>query len=52
MISVSVQYSTPDIKFLRANLTQNSKFSDDIIISICSHLFSGEPENKELLKET
>jgi hypothetical protein len=43
-------YSTNEFRFLEANLKQLSKFSDEIIITICSHFFSGDPENEELLK--
>lgn len=50
MISTILQYSTTDIRFLEANLKQTSKFSDEIIIPICTHFFNGEPENQELLQ--
>jgi len=52
MISTIIQYSTSEFIFLEANLKQCSKFSDEIIIPICSHFFDGEPENTDLLKET
>ena len=48
-LSTIIQYSTIDFKFLEANIQQASKFSNEIIIPICDHLFNGEPENKELL---
>ena len=50
MISTIMLYSTNEFRFLEANLKQLSKFSDEIIITICSHFFSGEPENEDLLK--
>jgi hypothetical protein len=50
MISTIMLYSTNEFRFLEANLKQLSKFSDEIIITICSHFFSGDPENEELLK--
>ena len=52
MISIIMLYSTNEFRFLEANLKQLSKFSDEIIITICSHFFSGEPENKELLQKS
>jgi hypothetical protein len=52
MISSILQYSTLDYKFLKTNLKQLSKFSDEIIVPICDHLFNGEPENKDLLEKT
>lgn len=52
MISVILQYSTIDFRFLKANLDQLSKFSTEIIIPICDHFFNGEPENEELLKQS
>ncbi len=51
-LSTIIQYSTLDFKFLEANLQQSSKFSDEIIIPICSHLFGGELENADLLKKS
>lgn len=52
MITSILQYSTLDIRFLETNLKQLSKFSDEIIVPICDHLFNGEPENEELLNTT
>ena len=52
MLSSILQYSTIDIKFLDLSLQQLSKFSDEIIIPICSHLFDGEPESEELLTKS
>jgi hypothetical protein len=52
MISSILQYSTIDFKFLELNLQQLSKFSDEIIITICDHFFDGEPENAELLNKS
>lgn len=43
-------YSTNEFRFLEANLKQLSKISDEIIITICSHFFSGEDENKDLME--
>ena len=52
MISVAVQYSTSDFRFLKANLTQVSKFSDEIIVTICDHFYTGEPEDSKLLEQS
>lgn len=52
MISTILQYSTIDYRFLKANLEQLSKFSDEIIVPICDHFFNGEPEDEELLKKS
>jgi hypothetical protein len=52
MISVILQYSTIDIRFLETNLKQLSKFSDDIIVPICTHLFNGELEDEQKLKQS
>lgn len=52
MISTILQYSTTEIIFLETNLKQCDKFSDEIIIPICSHFFNGQPEDVNLLKET
>jgi hypothetical protein len=49
MISTILQYSTIDFRFLDANLKQLSKFSNEIIIPICTHLFNGEEEDFNLL---
>jgi hypothetical protein len=52
MISTILQYSTIDLRFLEINLKQLSKFSDEIIIPICTHLFNGEPEDVEKLDQS
>lgn len=52
MISTALQYNTNDFRFLKANLTQVSKFSDEVIVTICDHFYSGEPEDAELLQKS
>jgi len=52
MISSILSYCTIDFKFLEVNIKQLSNFSDEIIIPICTHLFSGELENQDLLKKS
>jgi len=49
MITSILQYSTIDYRFLKANLEQLSKFSDEIIVPVCDHLFNGELENRDSL---
>jgi len=51
-LSAILQYSTIDIDFLKLNLTQLSKFSDEIIIPICNSFFDGAPENPELMNRS
>lgn len=46
-ISVLLQYSTIDFRFLEANLRQVTKFSDDVIVTMCERFFNGAPENEE-----
>lgn len=52
MITAIVQYSTLDYRFLKVNLEQLAKFSDEIVVVICDHFFNGEPENQELLEKS
>lgn len=52
MISTALQYNTNDFRFLKANLTQINKFSDEIIVTICDHFYSGDLENEELLNKS
>lgn len=47
-----LQYSTLDYRFLKVNLEQLAKCSDEIIVVICDHFFNGEVENQELLEES
>lgn len=52
MISIVIHYSTIDFRFLESNIKQCIKFSNEIIIPICTHLFNGEKENKILLNKS
>jgi hypothetical protein len=52
MITTILQYSTIDIRFLEINLKQLTKFSTEVIIPICSHLFTGAPEDESKIQET
>lgn len=49
MISTILQYSTIDHRFLEVSLRQISKFSDDIIVPLCTRFFRGDPEDEQLL---
>jgi len=51
MLSIVLQFTSTDYKFLKANLDQCSKFSNDIIVTVCDRFFSGEPEDKLILLE-
>lgn len=51
-ISVVIQYSTNEFPFLDANLKQCSKFSKEIIVMMCSHLFNGNDEDQNLVNKT
>jgi len=52
MISTILQYSTIDFRFLKANLDQLTKFSDEIIVPICDHFFNGDLEDQDLLSKS
>ena len=52
MITAILQYCTLDYKFLEVNLKNLSRFSNEIIIPICDHLFNGEKESEEGIKKT
>mgnify|MGYP003638474986 CR=1 FL=1 len=52
MITSILQYSTMDLRFLKTNLEQLSKFSDEILVVMCTHLFNGEMEDEKLLQQT
>jgi len=52
MITTILQYSTNEFIFLEANLKQCSKFSSEIIIPICTHLYNGENEDYILIEKT
>lgn len=51
-ISVILQYSTIDFNFLEVNLQQSSKFSDEIIVTMCTHFFDGNEENVDLYQKS
>jgi hypothetical protein len=47
MIDVVIPYCTLDEIFIEENIRQCQKFANNIFISVSSHLYNGEPENKE-----
>jgi hypothetical protein len=48
-IATVINYCTTDHRFLRFCIEEAKKFSEQIIIPVCSHFFNGEPENQALL---
>ena len=52
MISTVLQYNSNDLKFLKINLLQCDKFSDEIVVTICDHFYNGEKENDDLLSKS
>ena len=52
MLTTVLHYSTIDFRFLQTNLEQSSKFSDEIIIPICTKFFNGGNENSKLLERS
>lgn len=52
MLTTLLQYNTSDFNFLEANLNQCSKFSEQVIITICTNFFGGEKENEDLLHKS
>lgn len=52
MVTAVVQYSTMDLAFLTSNLRQLCRACDEIIVTMCDKLFSGEPENPDRIEAT
>jgi hypothetical protein len=48
-ISTVVNFCTTDYRFLRFCIEEAKKFSQQIVIPVCTHFFNGEPENRILL---
>jgi len=51
MIDVVMPYCSLDKLFIEENIKQCQKFANNIFISVSSHLYNGEPENKESIDE-
>jgi len=51
-IATVIKYCTNDYRFLRYCIEEAQKFSQQIIIPVCSHFFNGEPENRALLDQS
>ena len=52
MTATIINYCTNDYRFLRPCIEAAQRFSDQIIIPVCSHLFDGVPENRDLLHQS
>lgn len=52
MISIVIQYSTNEFKFLEKNLVQSCKFADEVILCMCDRFFDGSPEDGRLVEAT
>ena len=52
MLSIIVQYSTNEFKFLDRNLSQCCKFADEVILCVCDRFFDGSPEDERLIEAT
>lgn len=48
-IAAIINYCTNDYRFLRPNIIQLKKFSQQIIVPICDHFYDGSLENQPLL---
>lgn len=48
-IATVINFCTTDYRFLRFCIEEAKKFSDQIVIPVCSHFFNGEPENRAVL---
>jgi hypothetical protein len=48
-IATVINFCTTDYRFLRSCIEEAKKFSQQIVIPVCSHFFNGEPENRILL---
>jgi hypothetical protein len=51
MIDVVIPYCSLDKIFIKKNIEQCLKFANNIFISVSSHLYNGEPEDKESIDE-
>lgn len=47
MIDVVIPYCSLDEMFIKENIKQCQKFANNIFISVSSHLYTGEPEDKD-----
>jgi hypothetical protein len=51
-ITTVINYCTNDYRFIKANIEQCLKFSDEIIIPVCDHFLDGAQEDPYLLSES
>jgi hypothetical protein len=52
MLSIVIQYSTNEFKFLERNLEQSCKFADEVVLCLCNRFFDGSPEDARLIEAT
>jgi len=50
MVSVIISYCNTDLKFIKENIEQVSKFSDDIIICYSDKMLDGTPEDLSIIE--
>ncbi len=51
-IATIINYCSNDYRFLRFNILQIKKFSQQIIVPYCDHFYDGSPENKAVIQTT
>jgi len=51
-IATIINYCSNDYQFLRPNIKQVKKFSQQNIVPICDHFYDGSPENTQLISRS
>jgi len=51
-IATVINYCTNDYQFLRPNINQVKKFSQQIIVPVCDHFYDGSLENQVLINRS
>lgn len=51
-VATIINYCTTDYRFLKFCIEEAKKFSQQIVVPVCSHFFNGEPENRALLNQS
>ncbi len=52
MIDTIINYCSIDKEFINRNILECLKFSDQVIVPVCDHLFDGTPENYDIIQES
>ncbi|MBI5272819.1 MAG: hypothetical protein HY861_02415 [Chlamydiia bacterium] len=52
MFATIISYCTNDYRFIGRCIEEASRFSSQILVSVCDHFFDGSPENRFLLQQT